>query len=380
MNKIKALFIFGTRPEAIKMAPVIMEMQKYPLFFDCKVCITSQHKEMLHQSLKLFNIKADYDLNIMKHNQNLWELTSSLILDIKNVLDDFSPDLTLVHGDTTTTLAASLSAYYAKIPVAHIEAGLRTFNKYYPFPEEINRVMADNIASMHFAPSQKAVENLLNSGIKETSIFLTGNTVIDSLFYITKNYKFQDEELGLNDKLKTILITTHRRENFGKPLEKICEALKILIQNNPDIEVVYPVHLNPNVQNTVRKILEKTQRVKLLEPVEYEKFCALMNASYLILTDSGGIQEEAPSLGKPVLLLRDETERPEAIEKGTVKIVGPYADKIVNSVQNLLDSNEEYKKMSYVANPYGDGMASNRIIKEILKYFESAMIEHFDIC
>ncbi len=380
MKKIKVLTVFGTRPEAIKMAPVIMELQKNPLVFDSKVCITSQHKEMLSQVLDLFKIKPDYDLDLMKPGQDLWNLTSSVLLGIKNVLEEFSPDITLVHGDTTTTLAASLSAFYARVPVGHVEAGLRTFNKHYPFPEEINRIVADSISDFHFVPTGRAFKNLLSSGIDEKSIYHTGNTIIDALLYTVENHKFNPDSLGIDKNFRTILLTSHRRENFGEPLERVCEAVKILVKNNPDIEFVYPVHLNPNVRNTVHKNLGNIDRVKLVNPLEYAQFAALMKESYIILTDSGGVQEEAPSLGKPVLVLRDETERPEAVECGSVKLVGPHTDKIVSNVQQLLDSEKKYKEMALVTNPYGDGRASERIVKTLMKHFEVPEKNHFDIC
>ena len=362
------------------MAPVVMELKKYPLLFESKVCITTQHREMLDQALNLFGIEPDYDLNVMKPDQDLWNLTSSVLLKVKEVLDDFSPDVVLVHGDTTTTLAASLSAFYARIPVGHVEAGLRTFNKYYPFPEEINRVAADSMSSFHFAPTQKAVDNLKNSGIDAKSVYLTGNTVIDSLLYTLDNRKYSPEELGIDKNMRTILLTSHRRENFGKPLEAICEAVKVLVERNPDIEFIYPVHLNPNVRNTVYKLLSNVDRVKLIDPLEYAPFAAVMKESFLILTDSGGIQEEAPSLGKPVLVMRDETERPEALEFGTVKLVGTDRDKIINSVQELLDSGEKYRKMASAVNPYGDGKAAGRIIKILLKHFETPINSDITIC
>lgn len=378
MKKIKVLTVFGTRPEAIKMAPVIKELEKFPLIFDSQVCITGQHREMLEQVLNLFSIHPAYDLSIMKPDQDLWNLTASLLLDVKGVLDSFMPDVVLVHGDTTTTLTVSLSAFYAKIPVGHVEAGLRTFNKYYPFPEEINRVVADYVSSFHFAPTQRAVDNLLNSGIDRESIYKTGNTVIDTLLYTVKNHYFNPDQLGIDKNLRTILLTSHRRENFGEPLDRICEAVKILVKNNPDIEVIYPVHLNPNVRNTVYKNLQGIDRIKLVEPVEYAQFAVLMKESYLILTDSGGIQEEAPSLGKPVLVLRNETERPEAVESGTVKLVGSDTDKIISTVQELLDSEENYREMASAVNPYGDGRASERIVRILAQYFDRE--NYFDIC
>lgn len=365
MEKIRVLTIFGTRPEAIKMAPVIMELNKYPEDFDSIVCVTAQHRQMLDQVLELFNIKPDFDLNIMKHDQDLWSLTSEVLLKMKNVFEQVKPHLVLVHGDTTTTLAASLSAFYAKIPVGHVEAGLRTFNKYYPFPEEINRVVADAVSTFYFPPTEKSVKNLLDSGIKNEKIYLTGNTVIDALLYTVNNHKFDLSALKPDKKLRTILLTSHRRENFGKPLENICTAIRILIEKNPDIQVIYPVHLNPNVRSTVFKMLDNTDRIKLIDPLDYAPFASLMKESYIILTDSGGIQEEAPSLGRPVLVLREETERPEAVEFGTVKLVGCNTEKIVNTVQELLDSEEKYREMASAVNPYGDGLASSRIIKAI---------------
>ena len=366
MDKIKVLTVFGTRPEAIKMAPVVMELGKHPDKFENIVCVTAQHREMLDQVLGLFHIKPDYDLNIMKPNQNLWNLTADILVQMKEVYEKADPHVVLVHGDTTTALAASLSAFYARIPIGHVEAGLRTFNKYYPFPEEINRVVTDAVASMYFAPTQKSVENLKSSGIHE-NIYQTGNTVIDALLHTVNNHDFDLTKLNINKDLKTILLTSHRRENFGKPLENICNAVKALIEKNPDIQVVYPVHLNPNVRNTVFRILKDIDRVILIEPLDYAPFANLIKQAHIILTDSGGIQEEAPSLGKPVLVLRDETERPEAVEFGTVKLVGTDFDKIVNTTQDLLDSEDSYKAMSSASNPYGDGLASERIVRAILE-------------
>jgi UDP-N-acetylglucosamine 2-epimerase (non-hydrolysing) len=283
---------------------------------------------------------------------------------MKDVFEKTNPHIVLVHGDTTTTLAASLSAFYAKIPVGHVEAGLRTFNKYYPFPEEINRIVADAVSTFYFAPTQRSVNNLKNSGIKD-NIYLTGNTVIDALLYTVENHKVDLSSLNIDKSLRTILLTSHRRENFGKPLENICTAVRTLVEKNPDIQVVYPVHLNPNVRKTVFEMLDGISRIKLIDPLDYAPFANLIKDSYIILTDSGGIQEEAPSLGKPVLVLRDETERPEAIEYGTVKLVGSNIEKIINTVQDLLDSKESYKKMASAVNPYGDGLGSGRIIKAI---------------
>ena len=363
-KKIKAAIIFGTRPEAIKMAPVVLEFQKRPEI-EPIVIVTAQHRQILDSVLELFNIKPDYDLNIMKENQNLWDLTSRILLEIKKVLDEVKPDVVLVHGDTTTAFASSLSAFYARIPVAHVEAGLRTFDKNYPFPEEINRVLADSVSDFHFAPTDGSIENLLNSGIKtKDTIYKTGNTVIDALLHTVQNCKL---EVELNPNLRTILLTSHRRENFGKPLEDICKAVLELIERNKDIEIIYPVHPNPNVKNTVEKYLKGIDRVKLITPLDYAPFCALMKQAEIILTDSGGVQEEAPSLGKPVLVLRDETERPEAVISGGVKLVGPHKDKIIKEVELLLNNKEEYNKMAQAQNPYGDGHASERIADILIK-------------
>ncbi|OGH96753.1 MAG: UDP-N-acetylglucosamine 2-epimerase [Candidatus Melainabacteria bacterium GWA2_34_9] len=365
MEKIRVLSVFGTRPEAIKMAPVVMELEKNKDDFENIVCITAQHREMLDQVLHLFNIKPDYDLNIMKHNQNLWTLTSDVLLQMKEVFEKTKPHVVLVHGDTTTALATSLSAFYARIPIGHVEAGLRTFNKHYPFPEELNRVVADSVSSLYFAPTQQSVENLLKENIPNDRIYLTGNTVIDALLHTVNNNEFDLSGFNIDKNLKTILLTSHRRENFGEPLENICRAVKILVEKNPDIQVIYPVHLNPNVRKTVFGMLEGIDRVILIDPLEYAPFASLMKESHIILTDSGGVQEEAPSLGKPVFVLRDETERPEAVEYGTVKLVGSNTEKIVNSVQELLDFEEKYNKMASATNPYGDGLATSRIIQAL---------------
>lgn len=358
-NKIKAALIFGTRPEAIKMAPLILEFQKRKEI-NPVVIVTAQHRQMLDSVLNLFKIKPDYDLNLMKENQNLWNLTSDILLSVKNVLDKINPDVVLVHGDTTTAFAASLSAFYAKIPVGHVEAGLRTFNKNYPFPEEINRVLADSVSDFHFAPTKGSIENLINSNIKD-GLFETGNTVIDALLYTIENNKRDLSFLNPNPNSKTILLTSHRRENFGKPLENICNAAIEIVRKHKDIEIVYPVHPNPNVKNTVEKYLLNVERIKLIPPLDYAPFCSLMKKSVLILTDSGGVQEEAPSLGVPVLVLRDETERPEAVISGGVKLTGTDTQKIIKNVDLLLSDKNEYDKMAKSRNPYGDGHASKRI-------------------
>lgn len=375
MEKIRVLTVFGTRPEAIKMAPLVMEIGKHPDKFENIVCVTAQHRQMLDQVLELFEIKPDYDLNIMKPNQNLWSLTSDVLLQMKEVFEKAKPHVVLVHGDTTTTLAASLSAFYARIPVGHVEAGLRTFNKYYPFPEEINRVVADAVSTFYFAPTQTSVDNIVNSGIKSDKIYLTGNSVIDALLYTVHNKPYDISELNIDTRLKTILLTSHRRENFGKPLENICEAVLEIVKNNSDVQVVYPVHLNPNVRETVYRMLDGVERVKLIDPLDYRPFSTLMKHSHIILTDSGGVQEEAPSLGKPVLVLRDETERPEAVEFGTVMLVGAHKDKIVSTVQELLDSEEKYNSMAAAVNPYGDGFACERIVKALFENREMLIAE-----
>lgn len=369
MGKIKVLTIFGTRPEAIKMAPLVKEIEKNSDSLESVVCVTAQHREILDQVLDLFKIKPDFDLNIMKTNQDLWSLTSDVLLKTKEVIEKVQPNVVLVHGDTTTSMAAALSAFYAKIPVGHVEAGLRTFDKYYPFPEEINRVFTDSVCTYHFAPTDKSCENLIKSQISKEHIYKTGNTVIDALLYTVENHKEEVEGLNLNPNLKTILMTSHRRENFGEPIRNICKAVLELIEKNKNIEVVYPVHPNPNVRQPVYELLDGKDRIHLIQPLEYAQFCTLMKKSHIILTDSGGVQEEAPSLGKPVLVLRDTTERPEAIEYGTVKLVGTDIQKIVSSVQILLDDKNEYQKMSEAINPYGDGLASKRIV-EVLKSIE----------
>lgn len=373
----KVLIVFGTRPEAIKMAPVVQEFKKNHDHFVTKVCVTGQHREMLDQVLDLFKIIPEYDLDIMKPNQDLNDVTSNILLKIKYVLKEFLPDLVLVHGDTVTTFATSLAAYYQKIKICHVEAGLRTGNLFSPWPEEANRKLTGVLTDYHFAPTATSKKNLLNEGVCESSIFVTGNTVIDALKLVNnrinsdKDLRSKIEESIINSGFqefnsKFILVTGHRRENFGKGFLNICESLKTLAKNNPDINILYPVHLNPNVRKPVKNLLSNISNVKLVEPFQYEEFIFLMNKSYLILTDSGGIQEEAPSLGVPVLVMRDTTERPEALESGTVKLVGCDQNKIVKEVQNLLNNSNEYKKMCKAINPYGDGKTSKRILK-ILK-------------
>lgn len=364
----KLLFVFGTRPEAIKMAPLIKECKKYPDNFDVKVCITAQHRQMLDQVLQLFDITPDYDLNIMKPNQDLYDVTSNVLLGLRDVFKEIQPHIVLVHGDTTTTMATSLAAYYQQIDVAHIEAGLRTHNIYSPFPEEINRQLTSKIAKFHFAPTQSSKQNLINEAIDSERIFVTGNTVIDALFEIVSTLKSSSMMIDgytVSDR-SFILITGHRRENFGDGFAHICQALRTIALSHPEIDLVYPVHLNPNVQKPVYEVLGELDNVYLINPLEYLQFVYLMDKSYCIVTDSGGVQEEAPSLGKPVLVMRNTTERPEAVESGTVVLVGTDINTIVHSVETLLSDQNIYHSMSKAVNPYGDGLASHRIV-EILR-------------
>lgn len=366
---MKVLVVFGTRPEAIKMAPVIKILSK-DSNCEVKVCVTAQHRNMLDQVLSLFSIMPDYDLDLMKDGQDLTDITTSVLLEIRPILKKWRADWVLVHGDTTTTMAASLAAYYEKIPVAHVEAGLRTGDVYSPWPEEMNRRIAGTIASLHFAPTTTAKENLLRENISLDCINITGNTVIDSLLDMVERLNednelvddMQNEFSFLNPQKRFILVTGHRRENFGRRFENICHALNEITRNN-DVEIVYPVHLNPNVQEPVKRLLGNNPKIHLIEPQEYLCFVYLMMKSYLIITDSGGVQEEAPSLGKPVLVMRDTTERPEAISAGTVKLVGTNVGKIVSETRRLLDNEIEYRNMSQAHNPYGDGLAATRIVK-----------------
>jgi len=370
---MKVLIVFGTRPEAIKMAPVVAELSKG---FDAKVCVTAQHREMLDQVLDLFKIKPDYDLDVMQPGQDLFDVTSNVLLGMRDVLVDFAPDLVLVHGDTTTTMAVSLSAFYLQMPVGHVEAGLRTYNVKSPFPEEINRQLTSRVTDYHFAPTEQARENLLAEDVLDKQIIVTGNTVIDALLSVVekaRNVLFSEELLKLlpflaEDSLpRIVLVTGHRRENFGGGFEEVCQALHDLADMHPEVQVIYPVHLNPNVQEPVNRILTGLKNVHLIEPQDYLPFVKLMDVSYIILTDSGGVQEEAPSLGKPVLVMRDTTERPEALKAGTVMLVGASRDRIVESVDQLLKDESLYKKMAKAHNPYGDGKASLRIREFINK-------------
>ncbi|MCB9201515.1 MAG: UDP-N-acetylglucosamine 2-epimerase (non-hydrolyzing) [Flavobacteriales bacterium] len=369
----KVLLVFGTRPEAIKMAPLVKEFQKNPNQFETRVCVTAQHREMLDQVLDFFEIVPEYDLDIMKQNQNLYSLTSDIILNLKGVLEDFKPDFVFVHGDTTTTMATSIASFYAGAKVCHIEAGLRTNNKLSPFPEEMNRQITGRIADFHFSPTLTSKRNLLNENILEDSIIVTGNTVIDALLFSSdKVQHIENDEIGyvknvLDEDKDLILVTGHRRENHGQGFINICEALKRIANKNSNTQIIYPVHLNPNVKRPVYEILGEIENIKLINPLGYPAFVWLMNKAKIIITDSGGIQEEAPSLGKPVLVMRDTTERPEAVEAGTVILVGTDVDKIVKETQNLLDNKDIYSKMSKLHNPYGDGKACERVINTLLK-------------
>ncbi|HDG1678259.1 TPA: UDP-N-acetylglucosamine 2-epimerase (non-hydrolyzing) [Kluyvera ascorbata] len=369
---MKVLTVFGTRPEAIKMSPLVHALAKDP-HFEAKVCVTAQHREMLDQVLNLFSIVPDYDLNIMSPGQGLTEITCRILQGLKPVLESFKPDVVLVHGDTTTTAAASLAAFYQRIPVGHVEAGLRTGDLYSPWPEEANRTLTGHLAMYHFAPTENSRQNLLRENLSDKRIFVTGNTVIDALFWV-RDRVMNDEALNtdlslrfpfLNTGKKMILVTGHRRESFGQGFEKICHALAEIAASNPDVQIVYPVHLNPNVSEPVNRILGHVDNVMLIEPQEYLPFVWLMNHAWLILTDSGGIQEEAPSLGKPVLVMRETTERPEAIDAGTVRLVGTDSQRIVDEVTRLLRDEEEYQRMSRAHNPYGDGRACERILSAL---------------
>lgn len=366
----KILIIFGTRPEAIKMAPLVKEF-KSNLNFKTKVCVTAQHRQMLDQVLEFFDIIPDYDLNMMKPGQNLNNLTASIIKDLKFVFDNFKPDFTFVHGDTTTTMAASLAGFYSGSNICHVEAGLRTYNNLSPFPEEINRQITARISKYHFAPTNKSKNNLVNEMIEENNILVTGNTVIDALEYSVKKIKNIDSKSvkylksKISNKEKIILVTGHRRENHGQGFENICLALKSIASSRSDIKIIYPVHLNPKVQEPVNRILKSIKNIILIEPLSYPEFIWLMNISKIIITDSGGVQEEAPSLGKPVLVMRETTERPEAVDVGTVKLVGTDIKKIIKETLSLLDDEEKYKQMSMLHNPYGDGKSCKRIVEFI---------------
>jgi len=372
MNKIKIMLIFGTRPEAIKMFPIISEIKKYPHLIESKIIVSGQHREMLDQMLEIFQINPDYDLNIMKQSQSLSHITKNSLLGIEKILKKERPSMVLVQGDTTTTFTGALAAFYQKIKIGHIEAGLRTNNKYYPFPEEINRHLTSVLADLHFAPTENSCKNLLSEGIRRENIFVSGNTVIDSLFLMIKeNYIFREprlRDIKISEK-KNILVTMHRRENWGRPLRETCQALVKLINDYSDLAVIFPIHKNPEIRKIVNEILKSRKEVLLLDTLDYKDMVNLMSKSYIILTDSGGIQEEAPSLGKPVLVLREETERPEAVEAGVVKLIGTNSKNIIKEIKELLDDEEKYLEMARNINLYGDGKASERIIKRILHYF-----------
>ena len=381
----KIMLVFGTRPEAIKMAPLVKEFEKYPNDFQTIVCVTGQHREMLDQVLNLFEIKPHYDLNIMKQGQDLYDVTARVLVGLRDVLKEAQPDVVLVHGDTTTSTAAALAAFYQQIPVGHVEAGLRTHNIYSPWPEEMNRLITGRIATYHFSPTQLSRQNLLNENVSDESIVVTGNSVIDALYWVVDKIK-NDEALNhelkeilrnvgydvnrLNNGRKLVLITGHRRENFGDGFINMCTAIKNLTKKYPDVDFVYPMHLNPNVRKPIHEVfgedLSNLGNMFFIEPLEYLSFVYLMEKSTIVLTDSGGIQEEAPGLGKPVLVMRDTTERPEALEAGTVKLVGTNYDKIVTEVSTLLEDESYYKKMSQAVNPYGDGLACSRIVDALL--------------
>ncbi|MCF7616385.1 non-hydrolyzing UDP-N-acetylglucosamine 2-epimerase [Bacillus sonorensis] len=368
MKKIKVMTIFGTRPEAIKMAPLVLELKKYPDHIESLVTVTAQHRQMLDQVLNAFSIQPDFDLNIMKDRQTLADITTRALSKLNELLIEEKPDIVLVHGDTTTTFVGSLAAFYNQISVGHVEAGLRTRNKYSPFPEEINRQITGVIADLHFAPTEKSKQNLLEENKDPEQIYVTGNTAIDALKTTVRD-DYHHEVLDQLGDDRMILLTAHRRENIGKPMENMFRAIKRIVEEHDDVQVVYPVHLNPVVRETAEQILGSLDRVHLIEPLEVIDFHNFASKSYLILTDSGGVQEEAPSLGKPVLVLRDTTERPEGIEAGTLKLAGIEEEVIYKLTKQLLRDEEEYKKMSKASNPYGDGHASKRIVEALLQYF-----------
>lgn len=370
MRKVKVLTIFGTRPEAIKMAPLVKELEKREEI-ESKVCVTAQHREMLDQVLRLFDIYPDFDLNVMKDKQSLTGITARVLEGLETVFEEEKPDMILVHGDTTTTFAGALAAFYRQISIGHVEAGLRTFDKYFPYPEEMNRKLTGTLTDLHFAPTIGSKNNLLREGVKEECIVITGNTVIDAMVYtVEDNYKFETNELNNIDySKKIIMVTAHRRENWGTGIENICTALNAIVEQNKDVELVYLVHLNPKVRDVVYKNLDGKERIHLLPPLDTKETHNLMNKCFMVMTDSGGLQEEAPHLGKPVLVLRDVTERPEAVEAGTVKLVGTDVEEIINSANGLIRDMGAYEKMSKSINPYGDGKASVRICDAILRYF-----------
>ena len=374
-KKIKVMTVFGTRPEAIKMAPIVLELARHPEEITPIVAVTAQHRDMLDQVLHLFDIRPDYDLDIMAAGQTLFDITSRAMLGLDKVLTEAKPDIVLVHGDTTTTFAGALAAYYHQTTVGHVEAGLRTHNKFSPFPEEMNRKLTGSLADLHFAPTSTAQQNLLTEAIAPENIFVTGNTVIDALHQtVREDFAFEDELLRRIDykNKRIVLVTTHRRENLGEPMRHVYKALRRLTEEFADVEVVFPVHKNPKVREVVREELGGLSKVHLIDPLDYEPFANLMHRSYLILTDSGGVQEEAPALGKPVLVLRDTTERPEAVTAGTVKIIGTDCERVYAEARQLLTDKKEYSRMAESCNPYGDGKASGRIIQAILYHYGRA--------
>lgn len=372
---IKVLIVFGTRPEAIKMAPLVKEFEKFPANFETKVCVTAQHREMLDQVLEFFEILPDFDLNLMKPNQTLDSITASILLEMKTILEIYKPDYVFVHGDTTTSMSVALSAFYNGCKVAHVEAGLRTYDKHSPFPEEINRQITARLADLHFAPTVKASENLISEGVDVNGVFVTGNTVIDALVESVKkvnSHSYSNTEIDhlksfIDPHKKIVLVTGHRRENFGEGFIRICEAIKEIAERADKVQIIYPVHLNPNVQTPVIQVLGNIPNIHLTSPLSYPSFVWLLGRANIIVTDSGGIQEEAPSLGKPVLVMRETTERPEAVDSGTVVMVGTDKAKIVTEALSLLQDDDRYLEMSRLNNPYGDGLASKRIVNYLRK-------------
>ncbi len=369
MKKIKVMTVFGTRPEAIKMAPLVLELQKQSQRFEAITTVSAQHREMLDQVLDIFHIKPDYDLNIMHARQTLTDITSNVLINLDKILKEAKPDIVLVHGDTTTTFAASVAAFYNQIPIGHVEAGLRTWEKYSPYPEEMNRQMTDAMTDLYFAPTNQSKANLLKENHKEDNIYITGNTAIDALKQTVDKEYHHDILDKVSPDNKLILLTMHRRENQGEPMRRVFKVIREVVESREDVEVIYPVHLSPAVQEVAKEILGNTERIHLISPLDVVDFHNLAARSYFIMTDSGGIQEEAPSLGKPVLVLRDKTERPEGVEAGTLKLVGTESEKVKKEMEELLDNDAEYQRMAQAKNPYGDGKASERILDAIAYYF-----------
>ena len=369
MKKIKVMTVFGTRPEAIKMAPLVLELQKQSQRFEAITTVSAQHREMLDQVLDIFHIKPDYDLNIMHARQTLTDITSNVLINLDKILKEAKPDIVLVHGDTTTTFAASVAAFYNQIPIGHVEAGLRTWEKYSPYPEEMNRQMTDAMTDLYFAPTNQSKANLLKENHKEDNIYITGNTAIDALKQTVDKEYHHDILDKVSPDNKLILLTMHRRENQGEPMRRVFKVIREVVESREDVEVIYPVHLSPAVQEAAKEILGNTERIHLISPLDVVDFHNLAARSYFIMTDSGGVQEEAPSLGKPVLVLRDTTERPDGVEAGTLKLVGTESEKVKEEMEELLDNDAEYQRMAQAKNPYGDGKASERILDAIAYYF-----------